>query len=82
MKTLIGIQDEYIQSVLAGVARWSHRKAPRWSSYRYGGHFSRIVRGAHSKASGDLARIGFVGEAAEQVIAQAYDMARLEMDAE
>ena len=70
MQTLIGIQDQYIRTILDGEARWAHRKN--------GGHIRRIRRGAHSKAVSELAKIGFAGEAAERAIEDAHEMLALE----
>jgi hypothetical protein len=81
MKTLIGIQDEYIQTVIAGAGRWSHRPT-RNGAYRFGGHFPRIVKGAHSKAAASLKQLGFTDEQAEKAIADAYAMVKLELNAE
>lgn len=80
MTTLIGIQDKYIQTILAGANKWSHRPGRRPGLP--GGHFTRIARGAHTKAVADLATIGYTGEAAEKAIADAWDMAKLELGAE
>lgn len=74
MKTLIGIQDEYIRTVNDGAKRWAHRKD--------GGHIRRIRRGAHTKAFAALAKLGFSKEAAERAIADAAEMAKLELISE
>jgi hypothetical protein len=72
--TLIQIQERYIETVNAGVARWSHRKN--------GGHADRIRRGAHHKAQKQLLALGFTQEQAEQAIRDARDIANLERCAE
>ncbi len=81
MKTLIGIQDEFIQTVVAGASRWSHRSCS-WNQSKIGGHFRRICRGASTKALKSLKAIGFEGEQAEKIIADAMDVAKLEMNVE
>lgn len=72
--TLIQVQEQYIETVNAGLARWSHRKD--------GGHSSRIRRGAYHKAQKQLASLGFAQEQVEQAIKDARDMAELERNAE
>jgi hypothetical protein len=70
-QTLIGIQEEYIETLNAGMARWSHRKD--------GGHSHRIARGARHAAEKQLRKIGFTDEKQiAQVIQDARDMATLE----
>lgn len=71
MKTLIAIQEEYIETVNSGIERWSHRKG--------GGHMRRISRGAHHKAEAALRKIGYVSQdQIDSVIKQAREMAELE----
>jgi plasmid replication initiation protein len=70
MKTIIQIQEQYIETVNAGIARWSHRKD--------GGHSGRITRGAKRKADNELAKMGFATAEREQIIKDARDMAELE----
>ena len=72
--TLIQIQKQYIETVNAGLARWSHRKD--------GGHSSRISRGAYHKAQKQLTALGFTQEQTKQAIKDARDMAELERGAE
>lgn len=72
--TLIQIQDHYIETLNAGIARWSHRKD--------GGHASRISRGAYHKAEKQLLRLGLTQEQVKQSIKDARDMAELERNAE
>jgi hypothetical protein len=74
MQTLTEIQDEYIATVNAGLARWSHRKD--------GGHSSRILRGAYHKAKRELHRLGMDAEQIKNAIRDARDMAELERNAE
>ena len=74
-QTLIGIQEKYIETLNAGIARWSHRKD--------GGHASRISRGARHAAEKQLRKIGFTDEKQiAQIIQDARDMATLERLAE
>ena len=68
--TLTQIQDQYIETVNAGIARWSHRKN--------GGHADRIRRGAFHKAEKQLNDLGFTPEQISQAIKDARDMAELE----
>lgn len=67
--TLIGIQEEYIETINAGIERWSHRKD--------GGHASRIARGARTVATRKLSHIGFTGTQIDQILRDARDMAAL-----
>ena len=69
MKSLVGIQEEYIATVNAGIARWSHRKD--------GGHAGRIARGARHRAEAALRRLGFTDSQVAAAIADARDMAAL-----
>jgi len=68
--TLIGIQEEYISTLNAGLARWSHRKD--------GGHAGRIARGARHTAEKQLRKLGFTDQQVQQIIKDARDMAELE----
>ena len=54
MTNLISVQDEYIATINAGIARWSHRKN--------GGHIHRILRGAKHKATKQLLKLGYSQE--------------------
>ena len=70
-QTLIGIQEQYIETLNAGIARWSHRKD--------GGHAGRIARGARHAAEKQLRRLGYQDEKQiAQIITDARDMATLE----
>jgi hypothetical protein len=71
---LISIQDEYIATINAGIARWSHRKE--------GGHSSRILRGAYHQAERKLQRLGLTAEQIKQALHDAKDIAELERNAE
>ena len=73
-KTLIGIQEEYIETLNAGIARWSHRKD--------GGHASRISRGARHAAEKSLRKLGYTDQQIPQLIQDARDMATLERTCE
>ena len=70
MKNMIDIQQEYIDTVSAGMDRWSHR--------RRGGHSYRIRRGAYRKAYQALVRWGHTDEQAKQIIRDAHDVLLLE----
>ena len=73
--TLIGIQEQYIETLNAGLARWSHRKD--------GGHSSRISRGARHTAEKQLRKLGFSDQnQIAQIIQDARDMAALERNAD
>jgi hypothetical protein len=72
--TLIGIQEQYIETLNAGLARWAHRKD--------GGHSSRISRGARHAAEKQLRKLGFTDQEIPQLIQDARDMAALERNAD
>ena len=72
--TLTQIQEQYIETVNAGIARWSHRKN--------GGHADRVRRGAFHQAEKQLNRLGFNQDQIKQAIKDARDMAELERNAE
>lgn len=76
MKTasLISIQQEYIETVNAGLARWSHRKN--------GGHSGRVRAGARHKMVRELARLGFDDPQIAAAIKDASDMLTLERASE
>jgi hypothetical protein len=68
--TLIGIQEEYVNTLNAGIARWCHRKD--------GGHSGRISRGARHVAEKRLRKIGFSDQKQiDQIIKDARDVASL-----
>ena len=70
-QTIISIQQQYIDTVNAGHARWSHRPN--------GGHIRRIQRGAWSRADTALRKLGFTEQSEiSGIIAQARDIAELE----
>ena len=74
-KTLIGIQEEYVETLNAGIARWSHRTN--------GGHSSRISRGARNAATRELRKLGFTDEKQiARIIQDAREMAALERNAQ
>ncbi len=80
-KSMITIQDEFVATVNAGFARWSHRKGTAFQAC--GGHYSRIRGGAWKKAERELKKIGFTDPAQiKQIINDAEDMAKLERNAE
>lgn len=69
--TLIEVQEQYIETLNAGLARWSHRKD--------GGHSSRISRGARHTAEKQLRKLGYADQKQiDQIIQDARDMASLE----
>jgi hypothetical protein len=73
--TLIGIQDEYVETVNAGIARWGHcRKAYAGD---LGGHANRIAGGAARAARKRLAALGFTTEQIALALQDARDMAAL-----
>ncbi len=73
--SIISIQQQYIETVNAGHARWSHRPD--------GGHIGRIQRGAWRRADKALRKLGFdVQQDIDGIIGQARDMAVLERNAE
>lgn len=67
--TLIGIQEQYIETLNGGIARWPHRKE--------GGHSSRISRGARHAAEKKLRKLGYTESQIDQIIRDARDMATL-----
>ena len=72
---LIGIQDEYVETLNAGIARWAHaRKAYKGD---LGGHANRIAHGAYRVASKKLEKIGFSKEQIRIVLKDAWDVADL-----
>jgi hypothetical protein len=77
---LIGIQDEYVETVNAGIARWSHARK-RYSG-DLGGHAGRIAQGAYTVASKKLAKLGFSKDQIRIVLRDAWEMASLIRNAE
>ena len=70
MRTLIGIQEQYIETINAGIERWSHRKD--------GGHSHRITRGARTVATKQLNKIGFTDpRQIDQILKDARAIAEL-----
>jgi hypothetical protein len=80
LKTVTSITDEYVATVNAGFARWSHRKGHQFEAC--GGHFSRIRGGAYKKAERELTKIGFNPAQIKQMLKDADDIAELERNAE
>lgn len=68
--SLIEAQQEYIDTVNAGILRWSHRRG--------GGHSHRTRRGATNKLQSALLGAGFTAQQAIQAVKDARDMAELE----
>jgi hypothetical protein len=79
MKTLIAIQDEYIETINIAHDRWSHRKG---LNGRPGGHYDRIRRGAHHKAMAALMALTFTKEQSSQILRDAEQVADLERNSE
>lgn len=77
---LIGIQDEYVETVNAGIARWSHRR--KRDGWDLGGHANRILHGAHRVAAKKLTKLGFTQEQIRVVLKDAWEMAALIRHAE
>lgn len=70
MKTIIQIQQEYMDTVSAGIDRWSHR--------RDGGHSGRIRAGAWRRAHKALTALGFNDAQARDQIKQTHEVMELE----
>lgn len=70
MKSLIQIQQEYMDTVSSGMDHWSHR--------RDGGHSDRIRHGAFRKAHKSLMKLGFTERQASMMIRDAHDVMLLE----
>lgn len=70
MKTLIQIQSEYVETVVAGMMRWGHRPD--------GGHLNRIRGGATKRLRADLERLGFTEDQIMHARWDAQEMAMLE----
>lgn len=68
--SLIEVQQEYIDTVNAGILRWLHRRG--------GGHCHRITRGATNKLEAALMTHGFTPAQTRAAIKDARDMAELE----
>ncbi len=67
---LIEAQREYIDTVNAGILRWSHRRG--------GGHAHRVTRGATHKLQSALLSAGFSAQQAILAVKDARDVAELE----
>lgn len=79
MKTMIAIQDEYIETINIAHGRWSHRKG---LNGRPGGHYDRIRRGARKRATAALMSLTFTEEQIRQILRDAEDVADLERNSE
>jgi hypothetical protein len=75
-RSLIQIQDEFIETVNAGIARWSHRHDRKYPRL-IGGHADRIVAGAGRRARKELRTLGFTEPQIDAAIRDASDMAEL-----
>lgn len=86
MQTLIGIQEEYIETTNLAIARYAHvrysKSCHAIGNSPYKGHAARIQAGAYRKAEKALLRLGFTGEQIKQALADAREMATLERIAE
>jgi hypothetical protein len=80
IRTLIGIQDEYIERLNAGIARWSH--ARQHYSGDLGGHANRVAKGARRLALKKLTKLGFSAEQVNAALKDAWEMASLIRHAE
>jgi hypothetical protein len=74
-KTLTELQDEFVETVNAGIARWSHRHKLQWQVG--GGHANRIYHGAVSKLKGGLEKWDYTPDQIEACTKDARDMAEL-----
>lgn len=72
--SLIETQQEYIDTVNAGILRWSHRRG--------GGHAHRVIRGATHKLQTALLAHGFTAQQAIHAIKDAREMAELERNSD
>jgi len=71
---MIQIQDELIESLNAGFARWAHRKN--------GGHSRRVRRGALRTAEKKLQKLGYEQAQIDQILRDAEDVAKLNRECE
>ena len=77
MKTLIGVQQTYIDDVNGAVARWSHRPKPAYQLA--GGHAHRTIWRAQQTLEAELVKLGVTNKTQiRQIIQDARDMAELE----
>ncbi len=67
---LVSIQTDYMETVSAGMDRWSHR--------RDGGHAGRIQHGAWRRAYKSLIAWQYTDEQARRIIADAHEQMMLE----
>jgi hypothetical protein len=74
MKSLIQIQQEYMDMVSASMDRWMHR--------RDGGHSGRARRGAFRRAYASLIKLGWDDRQARLAIKDAHDMMMLERNSD
>lgn len=81
MKTLIGLQDEYVATVNSAWARWQHRKGLPYMKGP-GGHFPRVWSGARRRLRTELIQLGFTADQAQAALDDAEAIAQLERNAE
>ncbi len=74
MTTLIGVQEEFAAAFTSAKRKWSHSKV--------GGHADRSIRGARKVATKHLAKLGFTEAQIAAALADAKDMAELELACE
>lgn len=76
-RNLIQIQQDYIDTVSAGIDRWQHRQL-RYRGSLDAGHAGRIRSGAFRRAMKALLAWGYTDKQARQVIRDAHDVMLLE----
>ena len=77
MKTLIGVQQDYIDTVNSAVDRWAHRPKPAYQLA--GGHAHRTIWRAHQTLEAELVKLGVTDKAQiRQIIKDAADVAEME----
>jgi hypothetical protein len=79
MKTLTFLQQEYIDTVNAGIARWSHARKAYPTDL--GGHANRIAGGAARKLKKELKKLGFDDVSCLIAVQDAWEVAKLERNA-
>ena len=72
--TLIGVQEEFAAAFASAKRKWAHSKV--------GGHADRSIRGARKVAAKRLATLGFDEVQITAALADAKDMAELELACE
>jgi hypothetical protein len=81
MKTMIEVQEKYIERLDAALARWGHRKGTAYQIA--GGHYNRIARKARHDAEAQLRKLGWTDQKQiDAVLNDARDMMLLERNAD